>query len=35
MRIAFISSFTTREHNLEELRICINSFKKYNNIKVD
>ena len=28
MRIAFISSFTTREHNLEELRMRINSFKK-------
>lgn len=35
MKIAFISSFTIREHNLEELRMCINSFKKYNNIKVD
>lgn len=28
MKIAFISSFTIREHNLEELRMCINSFKK-------
>ena len=35
MKIAFISSFTIREHNLEELRMCINSFKKYNSIKVD
>lgn len=35
MKIAFISSFVITEHNLEQLRICINSFEKYNNIKVD
>ncbi len=35
MKIAFISSFVIREHNLEQLRMCINSFKRYNDIKVD